>query len=147
MASRLASAGSKPARASAHDVRSSGCRILVVDDDEDSRDALALHLTHEGHTVALAVDGVGALALFAEFRPDLICTDIAMPRLNGIELCERVKQDPANSSCICFAITAADRSEYRRLREAGFDCIFAKPLDVNELTQEIAVIVRCLDGT
>src|SRR5262245_17954000 len=89
--------------ASLRELKVTGCRILIAEDDEDSREMLATHLSLQGHILAIAHDGLGALDLSRDFLPHLVCTDIAMPRLNGIELRERILHNPQTSSCIFFA--------------------------------------------
>src|SRR3954453_12533047 len=69
--------------------------ILVADDDADHREILAWRLETRGYAVVLAADGVEALALTRERRPDLVLMDASMPRLDGFEVCRRIKADPS----------------------------------------------------
>lgn len=67
--------------------------ILLVDDDQDLRDLYTLLLEQDGFTVTGARDGEEALARVSGLSPDLIITDVTMPRMNGLELCRRLHQD------------------------------------------------------
>lgn len=68
-----------------------GCRILIVDDDHIIRESLQEHLVGAGYDVLLATDGIGGFEQVEKEKPDLIVTDILLPRMHGIALCEKVK--------------------------------------------------------
>ena len=69
-------------------------RILVVDDNRDSADSLAMMLRLTGHEIRTAYDGLEAVAAAAAFRPDVVLLDIGMPRMNGYEACRRIREQP-----------------------------------------------------
>ena len=69
-------------------------RILIVDDNETNRDILKTRLTVHGYDLLQAGDGEEALAVVKEHRPDLVLLDVMMPKLDGIEVCRRLKADP-----------------------------------------------------
>ncbi|MGH9830924.1 MAG: response regulator, partial [Blastocatellia bacterium] len=81
-------------------------RILLVEDDFDTRYVISLMLESEGYEVITVADGECALTVAAEEKPDLIITDISMPRLNGIELTRRMKLSQETAAIPVLAITA-----------------------------------------
>lgn len=109
-------------------------RVLVVDDSRDSAESLAIFLKLNGHEVHVAHDGLAAVALAASVRPDFILLDIGLPKLNGYEAAERIREQPGLQSVMMVALTgwgqAADR---QRSQEAGFDAHLVKPVDLDAL--------------
>jgi CheY-like chemotaxis protein len=109
-------------------------RVLVVDDNEDLREYLALMLQLSGHAVRTARDGVEALEVAEGFRPDIIFLDLQMPRLDGYATCERLRQQPWGKDISIFAISGLGREEDRwRSEHAGFDAHLIKPVDPSAL--------------
>jgi CheY-like chemotaxis protein len=105
-------------------------RILVVDDHEDVRDYLTLMLGLGGHEVESAGDGVEALEVAERLRPDIIFLDIQMPKLSGIEVCRRLREESWARNTWIYAVTGLDRAEdYMRSRLSGFDGHLVKPVD------------------
>ena len=105
-------------------------RVLVVDDNEDSADSLALLLRLAGHLVETAHDGEAALEAAERFQPDAILLDLGMPRLNGYEVCERVRARAWGQSVLLVAQTGWGQAQDRaRTQEAGFDAHLTKPID------------------
>ena len=96
-----------------------GKKILVVEDDFDTRYVLSLILRTEGYEVVTAADGECALAVAHGERPDLIITDINMPRLNGVELTRRLKLGQETSSIPVLAITAYGPMTMKNAISAG----------------------------
>ena len=81
-------------------------RILVVDDEEDTRELLRALLESEGYAVTTAADGEAALARVQETRPDLILLDIMMPEMDGLEVCDHLRFDPATRDVPIIFLTA-----------------------------------------
>ena len=105
-------------------------RVLVVDDNVDSADSLALMLRLSGHLVETANDGEQALAAAERFQPDAILLDLGMPRLNGYEVCERIRMRPWGQGVLLVAQTGWGQAQDRaRTLEAGFDAHLTKPID------------------
>jgi signal transduction histidine kinase/CheY-like chemotaxis protein len=105
-------------------------RVLVVDDNEDSAGSLALLLRLEGHLVKTAHDGETALAVAERFQPDAILLDLGMPRLNGYEVCERIRVQPWGQGILMVAQTGWGQAQDRaRTLAAGFDAHLTKPID------------------
>ena len=111
-------------------------RILVVDDNRDSADALCLILQVEGHEVRAVYSGAEALEVAEEFRPDAILLDIGMPKLNGYEVAKRLRTQPWGKDTLLIAQTGWGQEEdIRQCKEAGFDHHFTKPIDFQKLRQ------------
>jgi PAS domain S-box-containing protein len=115
-------------------------RILIVDDNRDGAESLAMLLQVGGHETRIASDGHGALAAAEEFRPDAILLDIGLPGLNGYEVARRIRQTPWGDRAALVAITGWGQDEDRnQSRESGFDAHLVKPVDPVQLA-------RILDG-
>lgn len=108
-------------------------RVLVVDDNADSADSLALVLRLKGHDVYVANDGERAVEQAIELRPDVILLDIGLPKLDGYRVASRIRAD-LGSKVVLIAITGWGRPEDRdRAREAGFNHHLTKPIDPDNL--------------
>jgi CheY-like chemotaxis protein len=105
-----------------------GKKILIVEDDFDTRYVLSLILKDEGYEVVTAADGECALAVAAEQKPDLIITDINMPRVNGIELTRNIRLKQETSSMPILAITAYGHTTMRTAIAAGASACARKPI-------------------
>ncbi len=118
-------------------------KILVTDDEEDIRELLNYNLQKEGYQVSTASDGEECLSSIKVNKPDLILLDIMMPGMDGIEVCERIKQDPQNSDILICFLTARfeDYSQIAGL-EAGADDYINKPIKPKVLLSRIAAILR-----
>jgi len=105
-------------------------RILIADDNLDSAASLAMLLTLEGNETQTAHDGLEALEVAATFRPDVILLDIGMPRLNGYEVCRRIRQQSWGKNMVVIALTGWGQEEdKRRSLAAGVDSHLVKPVD------------------
>jgi DNA-binding response OmpR family regulator len=108
-------------------------RVLVVDDNADAADSLAMLLQVRGDDVRVAYDGEQALFAEQEFKPDVLLLDIGMPKLSGYDVARRVR-DARGGEVFIVAITGWGQEEDRqRAREAGFDHHFTKPVDYAKL--------------
>src|SRR4029079_3752915 len=97
-------------------------RILVVDDNQDAADSLAMMLARDGHEVRQTYAGAPALASLREFRPDVILLDIGLPGMDGYEVARRIRQQPDGASVRLIALTGyGQESDKSRTRAAGFD--------------------------
>src|SRR5215207_6839714 len=109
-------------------------RILIVDDNETNRDILMARLGPQGYELKQAADGEEALAAARELLPDLILLDIMMPKIDGIEVCKRIKADatmPFTPIILCTA--KADSKDVVAGLEAGADEYLTKPIDQTAL--------------
>ncbi len=105
-------------------------KVLVADDNPDSAATLMELLTVLGHHVRAAHDGLEAVEIAADFRPDVILLDISMPRLDGYEACRRIRRQPWGARPLIAAMTGLGQEEdRRRSSEAGFDRHLVKPVD------------------
>jgi two-component system, chemotaxis family, CheB/CheR fusion protein len=110
------------------------CRILVVDDNRDGAASMAMLLKVMGNDTCTAHDGLSAIETAEAFRPDLIVLDIGLPRLNGFEVCRRIREREWAKEILIVAATGWGQDEDRRRSQAaGFDRHFVKPVDAAEL--------------
>jgi signal transduction histidine kinase/ActR/RegA family two-component response regulator len=116
-------------------------RILVVDDNYDAANSLALLLQLSGNQTQLAFDGVEAVEAAATFRPDVILMDIGMPKLNGYDAARRIREQPGGKEVVMLALTGWGQEEDRqKTADAGFDGHLVKPVEYEALGRELA---RC----
>jgi PAS domain S-box-containing protein len=109
-------------------------RILVVDDNADAAESLVYLLRAAGHDVQMAHNGPSALQLAAVVQPHAVLLDIGLPGMNGYEVAERLRQQPADPRPLLVAITGyGQQDDRRRALEAGFDHHFVKPVDIHAL--------------
>jgi CheY-like chemotaxis protein len=128
----LARAQVQPMRAAErHDPpQQAGRRVLVVDDNRDAAESLAMIVRLTGHEVACAHDGEEALAKAKEHRPEVVLLDIGLPRLDGYQVARAIRADPTLKGTTLVAITGWGQEEdVRRAMEAGFDAHFTKPIE------------------
>jgi len=116
-------------------------RILVVDDNLDSAESMAMMLKLSGHDVATAHDGIEALKLAQEFQPNVVLLDLGMPKLDGYEAARSIRQQSWGRGMMLVALTGWGQAEdKRRSREAGFDAHLVKPVDFVALEKLVAGI-------
>lgn len=124
-------------------VRSSGHRLLVVDDNEDAADSLAMLLSLQGHEVRVAHDGPAALALAPAYRPDMVFLDIGMPGMDGYEVARRLRKTPGLEATVLAALTGwGQQEDRRRTADAGFDHHLVKPPEPNAVGDILADLKR-----
>ncbi|MEH1941922.1 MAG: response regulator transcription factor [Nostoc sp.] len=112
--------------------------ILVVDDDLGTRLSVSDYLELSGYSVIAANDGQEALFMVDEYHPDLIVTDIVMPRMNGYELVRRVRQQPVFRLLPVILLTARTKTQERILGyQSGCDLYLPKPFELEELAAAI----------
>ena len=113
-----------------------GRRILLVDDNRDAADSLALLLGLEGHDVRVAYAGRPAIEIAHEFRPEIAVLDLGLPDLSGYDVARLLRQDPALGRIELIALTGWGQEEHRkRALEAGFDHHVTKPVDLEQLAR------------
>jgi signal transduction histidine kinase len=111
-----------------------GRRILVVDDNEDNAESLAMLLRHHGNEVRTANDGRAAVAQAELFQADVVLLDIGLPLLDGYQAARAIREHPWGKGMTLIAVTGWGQEHDRRLsREAGFDAHLVKPVDTAEL--------------
>jgi CheY-like chemotaxis protein len=111
-------------------------RILVVDDNRDAAESLAMILGMSGSDVDVALGGPQALEKIATFAPDIVFMDIGMPGMDGYEVAERIRAVPSCDQLVLVALTGWGQAEDReRAMKAGFDQHLTKPVDPADLDQ------------
>jgi DNA-binding response OmpR family regulator len=115
-------------------------RILVVEDDTDIADVLRRSLRHEGYDVRTASDGVEAMDAALEFVPDLVVLDLGLPRLDGVEVCRRLRSE---GDVPILMLTARTETEDRvEGLDSGADDYIVKPFERTELLARIRALLR-----
>ncbi len=105
-------------------------RILVVDDNHDSALSLAMMLSIMGHETRTAHDGESAVATAESFLPDVVLLDIGLPKLNGYEVAQRIRQNAWGQSMFLIAVTGWGQEEDRqRSSEVGLNVHMVKPVE------------------
>jgi adenylate cyclase len=118
-------------------------RILIADDNAMNLDILQTRLAIHGYDILTATDGVAALALACEMQPDLILLDVMMPKLDGLEVCRRLRGDPALPFMPIILVTArTDPKDVVAGLEAGGDEYLTKPVDQAALVARVKSMLR-----
>ena len=105
-------------------------RVLVVEDDIDSARSLTWILRDMGHEVDYAINGYVAVDMAAQLRPEFVFLDLALPGLNGFEVCQRLRRLPDFKRMRIIAVSAYSLDDYRkRASDVGCDRYIVKPLD------------------
>ena len=114
-------------------------RVLVVDDNADSLESMAMLLGLMGHEVATAVDGLDAVRTAEAFRPDVILMDIGLPKLDGLGATRRIRETPWGQSIVIIAVTGWGQDTDRALsRAAGCNAHLVKPIEITDLDPFLA---------
>lgn len=115
---------------------SSRQRVLLIEDNEDGREMMAMMLEAKDYRVECAVDGLDGLRLALEKHPDIALVDIGLPGIDGYEVARRLRSDPATAMVRLVALTGyGQESDRMRALDAGFDAHLVKPVDLNRLMQ------------
>ena len=123
-------------------------RVLVVEDNRDAADSLALLIRMWGHEARVAYDGVEGLRLADEYAPDCLILDIGLPKLDGYRLARHLRQIEALREAKLVALTAySDEQHVNRALEAGFDYQFVKPGDPDAIRRLLAMLDKVLQMT
>lgn len=129
----------KPAASSAAKPPGVARKILVVDDNVDSADSLAILLRIHGNDTQVANDGFEAVKKGSEYKPDIVLLDIGMPGMNGYDTCKMIRSEPWGKDLLLIAMTGWGQEEdRRRSAEAGFDFHLVKPVDHPQLLELLA---------
>jgi two-component system KDP operon response regulator KdpE len=115
-------------------------RILVVDDEPQIARVLRTGLKTHGYDVRVAADGVSALETFADWRPDLVVTDLAMPNMGGLDLCRNLR-DVSQLPIIVLSVRGEEKTKVEAL-DAGADDYVTKPFGMDELLARVRAQLR-----
>ena len=114
-------------------------RVLIVDDNRDSADSLAMLMQLTGNKTYMAHDGVAAVEAVEKYRPEVVLLDIGLPGLDGHEVCRRVREQPWGKDIVVIALTGwGQEDDRRKSEEAGFDGHLVKPVDYDKLLELLA---------
>jgi PAS domain S-box-containing protein len=109
-------------------------RVLIVDDNHDNAETMAVLLRMSGHEAEVANDGQAALRVAERFRPEMVLLDLGMPTMDGLETCRRMRAASWGKDIFIVALTGlGQREDRRRTKEAGFDDHLLKPLGYGAL--------------
>jgi two-component system KDP operon response regulator KdpE len=115
-------------------------RVLVVDDEPQITRVLRTVLTSQGYQVRTAGEGESALLSFNEWRPELVITDLYMPRMDGVELCRRIRA-VSNVPIIVLSVKGEERTKVEAL-DSGADDYVTKPFGIDELMARVRAALR-----
>jgi DNA-binding response OmpR family regulator len=115
-------------------------RILLVDDDPGIMTAVKQALTNHGYEMTTAIDGIEALAAFDRETPDLILLDLVMPRCNGLEVCQHIRQC-SNTAIIILSIKGSE-ADIVSVLDLGADDYLVKPFRLAELLARVRAVLR-----
>ena len=112
-------------------------RVLVVDDNTDAADSLAMLLEAIGNDVRVAYDGEEAVDKALEFSPEVVLLDIGLPKMHGYDVAKRIRAEKG-ADVLLVAVTGwGNEEDRRRSRDAGFDYHFTKPVDPEDLVRVV----------
>lgn len=124
----------------------SGLRALIIDDDEDTRESMAMLVRMWGHEPYLAEDFVAALEANKKYRPHVVLLDIHLPGKNGWEIA-RLLREQGEKGLFLIAVTGFGRAiDQARSREAGFDAHLTKPADPAEVKRLLDDLARSYES-
>ena len=130
---RLPLAGEQPAATALSPSSSAPSRrVLIVDDNQDSADSLAMLLELDGHDVRAVYSAMDALEQVGAFAPEIVLLDIGLPGMNGYDVAQRIQEMPAPPRLVAVS-GYAQREDKERSAAAGFSAHLVKPVDVNAL--------------
>jgi PAS domain S-box-containing protein len=113
--------------------------VLVVDDNRDNADSLTMLLALAGHDARAVYDGAAAIAAAGAQRAEVVLLDLGMPKMDGFEVCRRLRGEPWGSAVTVIALSGwGHEADRRKARDAGFDGHLVKPVDFDALLQAIA---------
>src|SRR5579872_1427181 len=115
-------------------------RVLVVDDEPQITRVLRTVLTSQGYQVRTAGEGEAALSDFAEWRPELVITDLYMPHMDGVELCRRIRAI-SSVPIIVLSVKGEERTKVEALDSGADDCV-TKPFGIDELLARVRAALR-----
>src|SRR5579863_7161844 len=117
-------------------------KILIIEDNQDNLELMVYLLNHYGYATIAALDGEKGVALVKQEMPDLIICDIRLPKLNGYDIAQLLKNDPELKQIPLIAVTAYSMVGDRdKIRAAGFDAYIAKPIDPAQFVTQLETLL------
>jgi CheY-like chemotaxis protein len=117
-------------------------RILIIDDNHDAADTLAMMLKLTGNEVQTCYSGLDGLATAESFQPAAIMLDIGMPVVNGYETCRMIREKNWGKSIIIIALTGyGQQDDIQKSKESGFNAHLVKPLHLPDLTKLLSILL------
>jgi CheY-like chemotaxis protein/two-component sensor histidine kinase len=130
-----------PAPAEASPPTGPSLRVLVVDDNVDTAESMAMLLKASGHDTRTAHDGPTGLKAVIDYGPDVVLLDIGLPELDGFQVAKRIREHPKHKNAVLVAMTGyGQEADCQQSREAGFDHHLVKPADFGKVQQILATI-------
>lgn len=121
-------------------------KILIVEDNEENRDALSRRLERRGYSVLVAVDGQAGITMAQDEHPDVILMDLNLPDVDGWEATKRIKASPQTASIPVIALTAhAVVGDEQRALQAGCNDYHSKPVEFTRLVGQIEALLKSAD--
>jgi len=114
-------------------------KILIVEDDKDFSSILKIKFTSEGFSVVAAVDGEDGISMAEREKPDLIISDVLMPKMDGIEMAKKIKE--SNKDMLVMLLTNIKDADYtEKIKESGeFDYLVKSDLRINEIVERVKI--------
>ncbi|HSC22696.1 MAG TPA: response regulator [Casimicrobiaceae bacterium] len=112
-------------------------KVLLVEDNQDFADSVAMALQLDGHSVRVAYDGRAGLAAAAATRPEVAILDIGLPEMDGIELAHALRREHGSRLRLIACTGYADETTRQRMASADFDRTFTKPIDMQTLLEAV----------
>jgi len=122
-------------------------RILIVDDEPNIVLALELLMKREGYEIQSVSDGEKAVEAAGQFRPDLILLDVMLPRMDGYEVCQRIRADASLKGVVIVMLTAKGREvEMEKGLALGADLYITKPFSTREVVRKVKEVLASKSG-
>jgi two-component system, cell cycle response regulator DivK len=117
-------------------------KVLLVEDDEDTRYMMQIEMERRGYRVIEAADGEKAVVLAQQQAPDIILMDLSLPRMDGLEATRQIRELHRLRTVPIVAVTAHQETDFRQgAKESGFDAYVTKPIDFDWLSELIVGLV------
>ena len=122
-------------------------KILIAEDERDIRDLIAFTLKFAGYDIVTANNGEEAVQLTKQELPDLVITDVRMPKMTGYEACKQIKADPATQHIpVVFLSAKGQEAEVQTGLDSGAEEYLLKPFAPDQLTRKVADILAAVKG-
>lgn len=117
-------------------------KILIVEDDIDTRELMQFYFMNAGYRVPTAIDGQQGLNMAVTIKPDLILTDLAMPEMDGIEMIRQIRLEPEAAKTPILIFTAHCNLTLEGAMKVGANEVFHKPVDFDELEKAVKAMLH-----